>query len=118
MVARIFGIACPDYARIHGQLVNAQMALKQRMSIMVDETLGGMNMPTRVELRTLQDRVQQSRRENKALRKEMHALQMRVATLTGAGLVAPAAVPAVTHAATPEKRPVIRKKPVLSTPAE
>ncbi len=111
-------VQSPDYARIHGQLVNAQMALKQRMSIMVDETLGGMNMPTRGELRTLQDRVQQSRRENKALRKEMHALQMRVATLTGTGLVAPAAVPAVTNAAAPEKRPVIRKKPVLSTPAE
>jgi hypothetical protein len=91
------------------------MALKQRMSVMVDETLGGMNMPTRGELRTLQDRVQQSRRENKILRKELHALQVQVAALTGAGT---AAVPAVANSAVPEKRPVIRKKPVLSTPAE
>ncbi|MCC7278104.1 MAG: class III poly(R)-hydroxyalkanoic acid synthase subunit PhaE [Chromatiaceae bacterium] len=111
-------VKSPDYARIHGDLVNAQMALKQRMSIMVDETLGGMNMPTRGELRTLQDRVQQSRRENKMLRKELHALQLQVAALTGAGTGAPAAVPAVADAAAPERRPVIRKKPVPSTPAE
>ena len=108
-------VQSPDYARIHGELVNSQMALKQRMSMMVDETLGGMNMPTRGELRTLQDRVQQSRRENKILRKELHALQLQVAALTGAGT---AAVPAVANSAVPEKRPVIRKKPVLSTPAE
>lgn len=111
-------VKSPDYARIHGDLVNAQMALKQRMSIMVDETLGGMNMPTRGELRTLQDRVQQSRRENKMLRKELHALQLQVAALTGAGTGAPAAVPAVANDAAPERRPVIRKKPVPSTPAE
>ncbi|MFZ1539142.1 MAG: class III poly(R)-hydroxyalkanoic acid synthase subunit PhaE [Chromatiaceae bacterium] len=111
-------VQSPAYARIHGDLVNAQMALKQRMSIMVDETLGGMNMPTRGELRTLQDRVQQSRRENKVLRKEMHALQKQVAALTGEGSVTPAAVPAVANTAAPAKRPVIRKKPVLSTPAE
>ena len=39
-------VGTPDYAELHGHLVNAQMALKQRMSIMVDENLGAMNMPT------------------------------------------------------------------------
>jgi polyhydroxyalkanoate synthase subunit PhaE len=111
-------VQSPDYARIHGDLVNAQMALKQRMSVMVDETLGGMNMPTRGELRTLQDRVQQSRRENKILRKELHALRIQVAALTGEGMHAPATDAAVANSTAPEKRPVIRKKPVLSTPAE
>ncbi len=61
-------VATPEYAQIHGHLVNAQMALKKRMAIMVDENLGAMNMPSRSELRTLQDRLQETRRENKQLR--------------------------------------------------
>jgi class III poly(R)-hydroxyalkanoic acid synthase PhaE subunit len=67
-----------EYARIHGQLINAQMALKQRMSIIVDEALGALNMPTRSELRTLQDRLQETRRESKTLRRELEALKKQV----------------------------------------
>ena len=110
-----------EYARIHGHLVNAQMALKQRMSIMVDESLGAMNMPTRNELRTLQDRVQQVRRENKALRKELHALQLQVAALSGQDVAAtsPGLRPALAQsAADPVKRTVVRKKPVTPAPAD
>jgi len=76
-------VATPEYARIHGRLVNAQMALKKRMSILVDENLGELNMPTRSELRTLQDRLQETRRENKALRHSLHSLERRVAALAG-----------------------------------
>jgi hypothetical protein len=59
------------------------MALKQRMSVMVDETLGAMNMPTRSELRTLQDRVQETRRENKRLRRELDALKRELGQQPG-----------------------------------
>jgi class III poly(R)-hydroxyalkanoic acid synthase PhaE subunit len=110
-------VSTPEYARIHGQLVNSQMALKRRMSIMVDESLGTMNMPTRSELHTLQDRLQETRRENKRILQELRALKHAV---EGAGdnpvraqpqLAAPvrsaltAAVPA-----TPLKQPVARKR--------
>ena len=78
-------VATPEYARVHGRLINAQMALKQRLSLMVDESLGAMNMPTRGELRTLQDRVQETRRENQRLRRELDAVQRRLATLPSAG---------------------------------
>jgi class III poly(R)-hydroxyalkanoic acid synthase PhaE subunit len=71
-----------EYARIHGGLVNAQMALKQRMSIVVDEALGAMNMPTRSELCTLQDRLQASRREVKTLRHELDGLRREMHALT------------------------------------
>lgn len=77
-------VATVDHARVHGQLVNSLIAVKQRLSIMVDETLGTMNMPTRAELRTLQDRVQETRRENKALRAELESLKEQLAAL-GAG---------------------------------
>ncbi|MBK5929638.1 class III poly(R)-hydroxyalkanoic acid synthase subunit PhaE [Halochromatium salexigens] len=74
-------VITPDYSRVHGRLINAQMALKQRLSVMVDESLGAMNMPTRSELRTLQDRLQETRRENKQLRQELDQIQRRLATL-------------------------------------
>ncbi len=74
-------VITPDYSRVHGRLINAQMALKQRLSVMVDESLGAMNMPTRGELRTLQDRLQETRRENKRLRQELDQIQRRLATL-------------------------------------
>jgi class III poly(R)-hydroxyalkanoic acid synthase PhaE subunit len=77
-------VSSPDYAALHGRLVNAQMSLKQRMSFMVDESLGAMNMPTRSELRTLQDRLQETRRENKRLRRELTALHRQVDALAQA----------------------------------
>ncbi len=74
-------VITPEYSRLHGRLINAQMTLKQRLSVMVDESLGAMNMPTRGELRTLQDRLQETRRENKQLRQELDQIQRRLASL-------------------------------------
>jgi class III poly(R)-hydroxyalkanoic acid synthase PhaE subunit len=74
-------VMTPEYAKIHGKLVNALMALKQKLSQLVDETLGGLNMPTRRELRTLQDRLQDSRREYKALQAEVEMLKEQVMEL-------------------------------------
>jgi len=120
-----------EYARIHGELINAQMALKQRMSVIVDEALGAMNMPTRSELRTLQDRVQEGRRENKSLRKELDRLKKQVAALPkgtngDAEKAKPAtrAKPATKKKAaarrpvTPRKKATVRKKTAVKTAAE
>jgi class III poly(R)-hydroxyalkanoic acid synthase PhaE subunit len=74
-------VMTPEYAKIHGRLVNALMGVKQKLSQMVDETLGGLNMPTRRELRTLQDRLQESRREYKALRAEMELMKEQMMAL-------------------------------------
>lgn len=68
-------VMTPEYARIHGQLVNALMGVKKQMGTMVDEALGTFNMPTRAELRTLQERMQENRREIKKLRAELSALK-------------------------------------------
>jgi class III poly(R)-hydroxyalkanoic acid synthase PhaE subunit len=95
-----------EYTELHGRLVNALMRVKQRMSFIVDEYLGAMNMPTRRELRTLQDRVQEARRETKRLRSELDALKRQIGgTATAA---APAATPVAT--ATPAKPAAPRKK--------
>jgi polyhydroxyalkanoate synthase subunit PhaE len=89
-------VMTPEYAKIHGGLVNALMALKQQLSQMVDESLGGFNMPTRRELRTLQDRLQESRRELKALRSEITWMKEQM--------------PELGKAATVKKQRVITKK--------
>jgi class III poly(R)-hydroxyalkanoic acid synthase PhaE subunit len=102
-----------EYAKTHGTLVNALMRYKQRMSIMVDEALGTFNMPTRAELRTLQDRLQENRRENKALRWELDDLKEQVAALNG---TQPA--PATTaSSAAPVKKTSVRRKTVAKKTA-
>jgi len=104
-------VKTPDYARISGRLINAQMAVKQRMSVMVDEALGAMNMPTRSELRTLQDRLQETRREYKALRHEFEMLKRQLAKGNGNGAPSPSPRPALvnTAQAAPKKAPTARK---------
>lgn len=103
-------VQSPDYARIHGQLVNAQMALKQRMSVIVDEALGAMNMPTRSELKTLQDRLQETRREYKALRREMEQLKRQIAAGPSAEPPPAVAASAPRLPAAPRKKAVVSKK--------
>jgi class III poly(R)-hydroxyalkanoic acid synthase PhaE subunit len=107
-------VMTPEYAAIHGHLVNALMTLKHRLSVQVDETLGALNMPTRSELRTLQDRLQETRRENKALRRDLDALREQVAALSP-GAPAAAATPAPRK--TVKKRAVSKKK-VAARPSD
>lgn len=64
-----------EYAALHGRLVNSLMAVKHHMAVTVDEGLGAMNMPTRQELRTLQTRMQENRREIKGLKAEVAQLK-------------------------------------------
>jgi len=64
-----------EYARIQGRLINALIKVKRQFGIMVDDQLGTFNMPTRRELRTLQDRIQDNRREIRSLHAQVHALR-------------------------------------------
>jgi class III poly(R)-hydroxyalkanoic acid synthase PhaE subunit len=70
-----------EYAMLYSKLINTLMAFKHRLTIIVDESLGAMNMPTRAELHTLQDRLQETRRENKRLRHDIEELKTLVAAL-------------------------------------
>lgn len=109
-------VISPEYAKIHGHLINAQMALKRRMAVIVDESLGALNMPTRSELRTLQDRLQETRRENQRQQRSINALQRQLAALVGTGTPEGAA-PRPPVEARPAQAPVQVRRPALSTPA-
>lgn len=67
-----------DYARMHGRLVNALMELKNRWGEILNESLSAMNIPTSGDLRTLQMRMQEQRRENKTLRSEVSILRREI----------------------------------------
>jgi class III poly(R)-hydroxyalkanoic acid synthase PhaE subunit len=113
-------VMTPDYAKLHGELVNALMALKKKMGNLVDENLGAMNMPTRRELRTLQDRLQETRRENKSLRLELEALKEQMLELRKPGIGKPEpadAAKAATAKAAPRKKAPARKKTAVKKPS-
>jgi len=71
----------PGYAKVHGELVNALMAFKKQWRELVDNRLGMLGMPTTREVRTLQTRLQESRRETRSLRNEIELLKEQVAAL-------------------------------------
>jgi class III poly(R)-hydroxyalkanoic acid synthase PhaE subunit len=100
-------VMTPEYASIHGRLVNSLMAVKQRMSVMVEEYLGTFNVPTRTELRTLQMRMQEDRRAIKALRAEVSRLKT---ALAGAREQAQAQTPVQTQAPTPKAKAAPKRK--------
>jgi class III poly(R)-hydroxyalkanoic acid synthase PhaE subunit len=110
-------VSTPRYAQLHGRLVNALMALKRHQGKMVDEALGAMDMPTRSELRTLQDRLQQTRRDNQRLRSELDALSEQVAGLAQPRPAATAPAPARTPATRSAKKKAAPRRKTATKPA-
>jgi class III poly(R)-hydroxyalkanoic acid synthase PhaE subunit len=106
-------VMTPEYAMLYGRLINSLMTFKHKMTTIVDESLGTMNMPTRAELRTLQDRLQETRRENKGLRQDLEALQELVAALDAGTTPAPAVA-----LAAGASRPSTATKPETQTKAK
>ncbi len=68
-------VSTDKYSEIYGRLVNSLMAVKRHGTMIVDEALGALNMPTRAEVDTLHRRLQETRREEKALRAEIESMR-------------------------------------------
>ncbi len=95
-------ITTEEYALASARMVNASMAVKREAGVMVDKIIGALNMPTRRELLTLQERMQETRRENRRLRNDVDILKEQVANLTMAMEKSRAA---------PKKKAAVRRKP-------
>ena len=74
-------VTTEDYRKLHGRLINALMELKSRWGEILNESLSSMNIPTSDDMRTLQIRMQEQRRENKTLRSEVAALRREMRKL-------------------------------------
>jgi polyhydroxyalkanoate synthase subunit PhaE len=68
-------VVTDKYVGVYGRLVNSLMALTRHGTMMVDQVLSAMNMPTRSEVDTLHRRLQETRRESKVLRAELDSLR-------------------------------------------
>ena len=71
-----------SYAKMHGEMINALMALKQQGAKMMDDLAGTLNIPTRREMDTMHQRFQSSRRSQKSIQQEVTALKLREEKLT------------------------------------
>ncbi len=76
-----------DYAVVHGDLVNALMAVKSQSGKIMDEIAGMFNMPTRGEMDTVHSRFQDSRRAAARLRRELESMREEVLGAGGAKLM-------------------------------
>lgn len=72
-----------EFVATHGRLINAQMALRKETSDLLDRLLRLSGMPSRTDVRALQDRYHGLRRENRALRAELASLGERLEALEG-----------------------------------
>lgn len=64
-----------EYQSLYGDMVNRLMAAKKHYIDLADDYLQSLNLPTRRELDTLEQRVQQLRRDNHDLRRELKELR-------------------------------------------
>jgi len=63
------------YQSLYGDMINKLMLLKQHYSSLVDETMESLNLPSRKELDTVHQRLQQVRRDNHSLRQELRQIR-------------------------------------------
>ena len=92
-----------EYSEMYGEMVNALMAVKRQGSLLVDEMLEAMNMPTHREINTLHQRLHAMRREYRALREEIE--QIRDERRPAAAANAPK-----TKASPAKKRATVKKR--------
>ena len=65
-----------EYQQLYGEMVNRLMYLRRHHSEMADDMLLSMNLPSRSEVDTMQQRIQQLRRENQTLKAELKEIRL------------------------------------------
>jgi class III poly(R)-hydroxyalkanoic acid synthase PhaE subunit len=103
-----------EYQALYGDMVNRLMIMKKHYSGIADDYLRAMNLPNTREVDTMQQRLQQVRRENIELRKEFKEIKSMLQANAKAE-PAVAAAPAVR--ATPTRKKAAVKNAVLKKPA-
>ena len=97
------------YQTLYGDMVNRLMTMKKHYSEITDDYLRSMNLPNTREVDTMQQRLQQLRRENFALKKEIKEIRSMVQQLHNAD--EKAAKPVTAAKATTTRKVKARKSP-------
>ena len=78
-----------EYQVVYGDLVNSLMAVQQASNELMEDVYQAMNLPTRTDLEAVSRKLQQVRRENRQLRKQITVLSDRLNELEKAGAEKP-----------------------------
>jgi len=102
-----------EYQSLYGEMVNRLMIMKKHYNEITNDLLLAMNLPNTREVDTMQERLQQIRRENIAMKKELGEIRSMLGQLTPKSTARQSA-PAVTQSAAEAKQsaPAARKKAV------
>ena len=98
-----------EYQELYGDMVNRMMIMKKHYSEIADDMLKAMNLPNTREVDTMQERLQQVRRDNFALKKEIAEIKSMLQQVMDRPADATAAAPAPTAAAAPAASKAPRK---------
>ena len=98
-----------EYQDLYGDMVNRMMIMKKHYSEIADDMLKAMNLPNTREVDTMQERLQQVRRDNFALKKEIAEIKSMLQQVMDRPADATAAAPAPTAAAAPAASKAPRK---------
>ena len=101
-----------EYQALYGDMVNRLMIMRRHYSEIADDTLRSMNLPNTREIDTMQERLQQLRRDNFALKKELKEIRAMLAQLTARAAPAAKPKPAAKPAPAARAKPAAKSAPV------
>jgi len=100
-----------EYQGLYGDMVNRLMIMRRHYGEIVDDTLRALNLPNTREIDTMQERLQQLRRDNFQLKKEIGEIRAQLAQLSKKPLAAAA------KSAPRPKKTAVKKAAVKKTAA-
>ena len=99
-----------EYQALYGDMVNRLMVMRKHYGEIADDTLRALNLPNTREIDTMQERLQQLRRDNFALKKEIKEIKAMLAQLNPKSTRAVKTAP-VTKTATARKTSATKAAP-------
>ena len=97
-----------EYQELYGDMVNRLMIMRGHYGEIADDFLRAINLPNTREIDTMQERLQQLRRENFALKKEIKEIKAMLSQMTTKTARAVKTVPAAKPASTTRKAPTAK----------
>ncbi|MCP3690240.1 MAG: class III poly(R)-hydroxyalkanoic acid synthase subunit PhaE [Gammaproteobacteria bacterium] len=98
-----------EYQALYGDMVNRLMQMKRHINESIDENMAQLNLPTRKEIDTVQQRLQETRRDNQALRRELREIRALVVTQNETAVSKPVVSKPVV------KKPVVKRAAIKKT---
>jgi len=100
-----------EYQALYGDMVNRLMIMRRHYGEIADDFLRAMNLPNTREIDTMQERLQQVRRENFALKKEIKEIKAMLAQMKTATARAAKSAPGAKAASRTSKAPTAKATP-------